>query len=86
MQPLTTNELNIMLQNLDKKVDEKFSDIKEILERIEAQTMKTNGRVTALEEKENKRDGSWTTLKWILGFIGFGTLLLVAKHLIHLFI
>ena len=32
-----------------REVDEFMRDIKETLERIEAQTMKTNGRVSALE-------------------------------------
>lgn len=33
-----------------REIDEKFTDIKEALVRIEAQTSKTNGRVTRLEK------------------------------------
>jgi hypothetical protein len=33
-----------------REVDEKFTDIKEFLIRIETQTSKTNGRVTRLEK------------------------------------
>jgi hypothetical protein len=33
----------------NRELDSHFTEIKETLKRIEAQTMKTNGRVTALE-------------------------------------
>lgn len=46
----TNGELNIMLKNLEEKVEEKHNDVKEQLDRIEAQTVKTNGRVTELEK------------------------------------
>jgi len=35
----------------NREIVEKFSDIKEQLDRIESQTTRTNGRVTALENK-----------------------------------
>ncbi len=34
---------------LNREIDVKFSDIKNQLDRIEEQTMKTNGRVSSLE-------------------------------------
>lgn len=38
-----------MFDNLEKKFDEKHQDVMTVLERIETQTMKTNGRVNKLE-------------------------------------
>lgn len=43
---------------MNREIDEKFTDIKESLIRIETQTTKTNGRVTNLE--------GWQ--KYVLGF------------------
>ena len=52
---------------LNRELDEKFSDIKEALERIEAQTTRTNGRVGRLEH--------WQA--YVIGFCACITLLIL---------
>lgn len=95
MKEPTNRELNIMLKNLETKIDkveenlnakleEKTADLKEILARIEAQTTKTNGRVTILEEKTNVAEGAFYTYKWLFGFVGLGTLITLLKVLFEL--
>ena len=87
MSDITTSELNIMLQNLNTKFDEKFGDMKEILIRIEKhqneQFTSTDDRLSKLEEKANKAEGSINTFKWLVGAIGIGTLVMFLKFIMH---
>jgi len=41
---------------MNREIDEKFAYIKDSLDRIEAQTLKTNGRVTSLEGKVKEQE------------------------------
>ncbi len=42
-------------------------EIIDTLDRIETQTIKTNGRVTALEIASSKQSGVFTVMKYVLG-------------------
>ncbi len=55
MEQVTTGELYIMLQNIDEKMD-----------RVVEQVLKTNGRVTALENWKNKIIGGLLVTNIIL--------------------
>lgn len=57
-----------MEQNYQKReLDEKFTDIKDSLIRIENQTSKTNGRVTKLERWMYGVAGAITILGFLVG-------------------
>lgn len=56
----------------NREIREFFKDIKEVLMRIEQQTIKTNGRVTTLEKGHNVSYG------WIKGItVSFGFIVVV---------
>lgn len=44
------------------------------LERMATALEKLNMKVDGLESREDKRAGAESMLKWILGFVGFGTI------------
>ena len=46
----TSRELNTAIENLTERMEEKHLDLTDYLKRIEAQTIKTNGRVNELEK------------------------------------
>lgn len=49
----------------NREITAKFDEIIDIATRIEAQTTKTNGRVTKLEEINNTRNGAVSVIKWL---------------------
>ena len=51
---------------LNREIDEKWKDITDSLSRIEAQTTKTNGRVTALEMWKNVEVGAISILTFLV--------------------
>lgn len=52
-----------------REIDEKFTDIKESLNRIEVQTTKHNGRLTRIEKWQYTVIGATSVLTFIGGFI-----------------
>lgn len=50
--PYSNRELEAMFKVITDKMSEQHDDSVDYLKRIEAQTVKTNGRVTSLENKE----------------------------------
>lgn len=57
----------------NREIIEKFDHIKDILERIEVQTTKTNGRVTKLEGWRNYVSGIAACLLTLSGIIWYVT-------------
>lgn len=58
----------------NREITAKFDEIIDIATRIETQTTKTNGRVTALEAINNRDMGAYGIIKW-LGLAFFGILI-----------
>lgn len=65
-QPYSNRELDAKIL----AIDEKFDDILEYLGRIETQTTKTNGRVTALELERARQSGFYKAMA-IAGAVGW---------------
>lgn len=65
-QNMIIEELRIIQEDI-KSISSQQPTQKAILERIEAQVLKTNGRVTALEQSDNQTKGSIRMLSWVVG-------------------
>lgn len=63
----SNNELGIMLKNLCDKVEDGFKGVHERQDR-------TNGNVLKNTEFRLGATGAIGAIKWILGFVGFGTI------------
>lgn len=79
MSKLSNDVLLEKIENLSEKIERGF-------EGVHARQDITNGKViknTAFREEmqtlDKERARFWTNARWVLGFIGFGTLLLVVK-------
>jgi len=69
-------ELQEQISVLTERISNFHEGINEKLDRIEAQTIKTNGRVNTLETKTDKAEGALGLVKWIgvanvVAFIGY---------------
>lgn len=71
----TKRELDTKFQAVTSVIEESVRDLKEVLGRIETQTIKTNGRVTSLETRESERRGA---SKWMIGVFAFIASILVS--------
>ena len=64
-----------------RSVTEQIHDVTKIVERIEAQTIRTNGRVSALESWRSGLGGAWKLITWVgiplfaiwVGFVSWST-------------
>lgn len=70
-------------QYMNRELDEKFGDIKTQLDRIEGQTIKTNGRVTSLEvDTKVFRARIYTAVSIISFIVGSMLVPLIAAFLV----
>lgn len=68
----TNNELKIMFENICEKIDEGFKGVHERQD-------KTNGNVIKNTEFRLKTIGSLMTLKFLVGVLGIGNIVLIIK-------
>ncbi len=54
--------------------------IYQILLRVEKQTEKTNGRVSELEKRANKRDGAFGVIVWVIVAIALPVILMLVDN------
>lgn len=86
--PYSNREINQLLKGQTdtmtsgfREVLEKIEDVARTGARIEEQTIKTNGRVGVLEQKDASRTGMWQLVKWLgiplfglwVGFVSWST-------------
>ena len=75
MQEYTNNELKILMENLDKTVVDGFRG-------VHKRQDVTNGKVVTNTEWRLKSEGSITVIKYIVGLIGFTTIVNVIINII----
>ena len=82
MAQVPSNEtLSNKIDNLTKLVEDGFNGVHARQDTTNGKVIKnTEFRIVELADKESRK-ANWTNLKWILGFIGAGTLVSVVRIL-----
>lgn len=68
-EPYSNRELDTLLKGITAKIDEAAKDLAEQLDRIEEQTVKTNGRVSTLERWRSWATGALAVFTPVLIFV-----------------
>lgn len=72
------------LREESQKQSNILTRVSTVLDSIETQTTKTNGRVTVLEEVQNRQSGSIKTLAWVISIVLAGIPILLTVHQLFL--
>ena len=67
----TTEVLDVRLTGLGNLIEEKIGNLKNILEEVKEQTMKTNGRVSSLERWRSYTTGAIAVVVFFISYVWF---------------